>query len=450
MLGQALCRFITVARSKLSGAMTSGSTVSISDQADSGQTNAWETAQSQLRIAAERLALSDSLRDILAVPQRELMVQFPVRMDDGRLVVYRGYRVQHNVARGPAKGGIRYHPLVELDEVRALAMWMTWKCALAGIPYGGAKGGVQVDPRQLSVAELERLTRRYATEIAPLIGPDRDIPAPDVNTNAQTMAWIMDTYSMHAGYSIPAVVTGKPLSIGGSEGRADSTGLGVAICAEQALEKLGSSIQGARVVVQGFGNVGESAVRNYAALGARLVGVSDVSGGVYAPDGLDIEALLSHKRAGGLLESFGGAVRHLDNEELLALECDVLSPCALENALTGRNAGRVAARAVVEGANGPTTGEADAILARNGVLVAPDILCNCGGVVVSYFEWVQDREGFFWTLEEINARLRRLLVQAFDAVYKTAQEQGITLREAATMLAVSRVAEATLVRGIYP
>jgi glutamate dehydrogenase (NAD(P)+) len=264
------------------------------------------------------------------------------------------------------------------------------------------------------------------------------------------MAWMMDTFSMHAGYSIPAVVTGKPLSIGGSEGRADSTGLGVVVCAGQVLERLGRTVQGARVVVQGFGNVGESAVRNYALAGAKVIGVSDVSGGVYAPDGLDIEALLSHKQSGGLLATFAGSGQHLSNAELLALECDVLSPCAMENALTEENAGRVAARAVVEGANGPTTGPADAILARNGVLVAPDILCNSGGVVVSYFEWVQDRDGFFWTAEEINARLKRLLIKAFQAVYETAEGQGITLREAATMLAVGRVAEATLIRGIYP
>jgi glutamate dehydrogenase (NAD(P)+) len=329
-------------------------------------------------------------------------------------------------------------------------MWMTWKCALAGLPYGGAKGGVQVDPSKLSTHELERLTRRYATELTPIIGPDRDIPAPDVNTNAQVMAWMMDTYSMHAGYSIPGVVTGKPIPIGGSAGRVDSTGLGVAVCAEQALASLGRSLAGARVVIQGFGNVGESAVRSFSTMGAKIVGVSDVSGGVHAPDGLDVPALLRHKRAGGLLNTFDGPVRQVSNAELLGLECEVLSPCALENAITGENAEAVNAVTVVEGANGPTTAEADAILARKGILVAPDILCNSGGVIVSYFEWVQDRDGYFWDEEEVYARMRRLLVRAFEGVHRTAQEQGASLREAATMLAVARVAEATLVRGIYP
>jgi glutamate dehydrogenase (NAD(P)+) len=412
--------------------------------------NAWHSAQAQFDSAAERLGLNRSLRAVLRVAQRELSVRFPVKLDDGRLRMLHGYRVQHNVARGPAKGGIRYHPLVDLDEVRALAMWMTWKCALAGLPYGGAKGGVQVDPRELSQSELERLTRRYTTEIAPFIGPESDIPAPDVNTNAQTMAWMMDTYSMHRGYSVPGVVTGKPLSIGGSEGRADATGLGVVICTEQALETLDRALSGARVVVQGFGNVGESAVRSFHAAGARVIATSDVSGGVHAAEGLDVEALVAHKLRGGLLETFAGSVRHITNEELLALECDVLSPCALENALTEENAGRVSARVVVEGANGPTTPEADRILQRNGILVAPDILCNAGGVIVSYFEWVQARERLYWTPEEVAARLRRLLVRAFAEVYATAQQESITLREAATVLAVSKVAEATLVRGIYP
>jgi glutamate dehydrogenase (NAD(P)+) len=410
----------------------------------------WQTALGQFRAAADRLGLGAGMRAVLGAPQRELIVRFPVMLDSGELEVFEGYRVQHNITRGPAKGGIRYHPAVDLDEVRALAMWMTWKCALAGIPYGGAKGGVTVDPRRLSTAELERLTRRYATEIAVLIGADSDIPAPDVNTNAQTMAWIMDTLSMHRGYSIPAVVTGKPLSIGGSEGRVDATGLGVAICAEQALETLGRKLEGARVVVQGFGNVGESAARSFLQAGARVVGVSDVSGGLYAPDGLDVDALVRHKLAGGLLERYGGPAEHISNERLLSLECEVLSPCALENALTVGNADDVRALVVVEGANGPTTPEADAILARRGIPVAPDILCNCGGVVVSYFEWVQARDGYFWAGEEVAARLRRLLVRAFGQVDHTAREHEMTWREAATMLAVARVAEATLVRGIYP
>jgi glutamate dehydrogenase (NAD(P)+) len=413
-------------------------------------TNAWHTALAQLERVVHRLGLNPGLQAILGSCNRELVVHFPVKMDDGGVRIFHGYRVQHNTARGPAKGGIRYHPAVDLDEVRALAMWMTWKCALTGIPYGGATGGIQVDPRQLSATELERMTRRYATEITPIIGPERDIPAPDVNTNAQTMAWIMDTYSMHAGYSVPSVVTGKPLSLGGSEGRADSTGLGVVICAEQALQRLGRELRGARVVVQGFGNVGEAAVRVFHQLGARVVATSDYTGGVYAPDGLDVEALVAHKQAGQLLESYGGPVEHISNEELLRLECEVLSPCALENTLTAENAADVRALTVVEGANGPTTNEADAIFNERGLLVAPDILCNSGGVVVSYFEWVQNRDAYFWTTEEVNARLRRLLVRAFERVHQTAQQEGISLREAATMLAVSRVAEAVYVRGIYP
>jgi glutamate dehydrogenase (NAD(P)+) len=412
--------------------------------------NPWTTAQHQFDLAAERLGLPQDLRLLLREAQREFIVRFPVRLDNGQLQMFEGYRVQHNVARGPAKGGLRYHPLVDLDEVRALAMWMTWKCALAGIPYGGAKGGVAVDPRDLSIHELERLTRRYTTEISPIIGPDRDIPAPDVNTNAQTMAWMMDTFSMHAGYSVPGVVTGKPLAIGGSEGRVDSTGLGVVVCAEQALAMLGRSIAAARVVVQGFGNVGESAVRNYAKVGARVIAVSDVSGGVYAPEGLDVDALVRHRAGGGLLATYAGPAQHISNDQLLALECEVLSPCAMENALTAANADAVRALTVVEGANGPTTADADEILQRKGILVAPDILCNCGGVVVSYFEWVQDRDGYFWTSEEIGVRLRGLLERSFVAVHQAAEREHTTMRQAATMLAVSRVAEAVLVRGIYP
>jgi glutamate dehydrogenase (NAD(P)+) len=351
----------------------------------------YETALAQLAEAARKLKLSPGLHELLARPMRELMVNFPVRMDDGRIEVFTGYRVQHNVVRGPAKGGTRYHPKVDLDEIRALAMWMTWKCALVGLPFGGAKGGVTVDPSLLSRSELERLTRRYAAEISIIIGPDRDIPAPDVNTNAQTMAWMMDTISMHAGYSIPAVVTGKPVPIGGSEGRADSTGYGVAYFVKRALEDAGRSIEGARVVVQGFGNVGESTVRSLRRFGARIVGVSDVSGGVTDPDGLDVDTLLEHKRTGKLLAELPGPVRHVTNDELLALPCDVLTPCAMEGALTGRNAPHVRAEIIVEGANGPTLGEADAVFRKRGITVLPDILCNSGGVVVSYYEWVQDR-----------------------------------------------------------
>jgi glutamate dehydrogenase (NAD(P)+) len=411
--------------------------------------SAWAVAQRQYDRAAERLNISPAVREVLRWPKREVTVHFPVQMDDGSTRVFTGYRVWHNVTRGPAKGGIRFHPATTLAEMRALAMWMTWKCACVKIPYGGAKGGVACDPKALSARELERLTRRYTTELGDLLGADSDIPAPDVNTNPQVMAWIMDTYSMHRGYSVPGVVTGKPTSIGGSEGRGEATGRGVVYALQEAARARDLDLRGARVAVQGFGNAGAAAARFSAELGAKVVAVSDSRGGAFAGDGLDLALVGRHKQETG---SVVGAprTRPVTNAELLELDCDILIPAALEGMLTAANAGRVRARIVAEAANGPTTPEADDILHRRGVLVIPDILCNAGGVTVSYFEWVQDREEFFWTLDEINARLRRVLVRAFDDVRRTAAEHAVDLRLAAYMLAVSRVAEATLTRGIYP
>jgi glutamate dehydrogenase (NAD(P)+) len=409
----------------------------------------WDAALRQFDRAAERLGLEPGLRELLRAPRRELAVRFPVRMDDGSLRVFEGYRVQHNVARGPAKGGVRYHPAVDVDEVRALAMWMTWKCALVNIPFGGAKGGVRCDPATLSAGELERLTRHYTTEISPLLGPNRDIPAPDVNTDSRVMAWMMDTYSVHRGYMVPDAVTGKPLALGGSEGRADATGLGVVFCVEAAAARLGMDVQGSRAAVQGFGNVGEAVVRHLAARGARIVGVSDVTGGVHDPAGLDVDALLAHKRGGRPLAAFGGG-RRVDNEELLELDCDVLVPAAMEGQVTEANAGRVRARVLAEAANGPTEPGAEPILAARGVLAIPDILCNAGGVTVSYFEWVQDREGAFWSAAEVEQRLRRMMNEAFEATWRQAGDDPSDLRGAALALAVARVAEATRARGVYP
>ena len=369
--------------------------------------NPYHIAQQQFDIAADILALDPGIRAVLRVPQRELTVRFPVKMDDDSIRVFTGYRIQHNITRGPAKGGIRYHPAVDIDEMRALAMWMTWKCALVNIPYGGAKGGVVVDPRPLSTNELERMTRRYASEIALLIGPERDIPAPDVGTNAQVMAWIMDTISMHRGYTVPAIVTGKPIDVFGSLGRTDATGRGVAFCTREAARHLGLRLDQARVAVQGFGNVGSVSAELIAAMGAGIVAVSDVSGGYYHPRGLDIAAMLRHVRSGRALQDYHQpGLEHIGNAELLELPCEILVPAALENQITGANAGRIKARIVVEGANGPTTPQADEILYENGVFVVPDILANAGGVTVSYFEWVQGLQEFFWSEEEITERTR--------------------------------------------
>jgi glutamate dehydrogenase (NAD(P)+) len=409
----------------------------------------WLNAQRQFDAAADVLHLDPGIRAILREPQRELSVNFPVRMDDGSVEVFRGYRVQHNVNRGPAKGGIRFHPQVTLNEVRALSMWMTWKCAVAGIPFGGAKGGVIVDPGRLSHDELERLTRRYATEISLLIGADRDIPAPDVNTTPEVMAWIMDTVSMSEGYSIPAVVTGKPLSVGGSEGRNAATGRGCAMVAHQVCARLGLDPRRLTAAVQGFGNVGSIAARLMARDGFSIRAVSDAYGGIHSEVALDIPAVVEHTRRTGSVVGFPGA-RPVTNAELLELPVDVLVPAALENQITAANAGRVQATLVLEGANGPTTPDAEEILVRRGVTVVPDIVTNAGGVIVSYFEWVQDLQSFFWSEREINERLGRILTRAFDASWEASERLGVSLRLGAYAVAVQRVADATSDRGIFP
>jgi len=409
----------------------------------------WEMALEQFHRAADYLPLKRGIREFLAYPKRELTVNFPVKMDDGSVKIFTGYRVHHSTVLGPSKGGIRYHPDVTLNEVRALAMWMTWKCAVAGLPYGGAKGGVVCDPKKLSANELENLTRRYATEISVLMGPESDIPAPDVGTNPQVMAWIMDTYSMHRGYSVPAVVTGKPISIGGSQGRFEATGRGCMIVAREGAKYLGIPLQEAKVVVQGFGNVGSVAAYLMHDAGAQVVAVSDSRGGIYNPKGINPREILEHKRKTGSVVDFPGA-DFVTNEELLELPCDILIPSALEGAITGKNAPKIKARLIVEGANGPTTPEADEILKERGVTVIPDILANSGGVIVSYFEWVQDLQSFFWTEEEINNRLERLMVQSFHHVLETAEKYKVDLRTGAMIRAISRVSDALLTRGIYP
>lgn len=406
-------------------------------------------ARQQLDEVAERIHLEPEVHEKLRHCKRTLTVAVPTSMDDGSLRVFTGYRVHHNLARGPAKGGIRYHPDVSLEEVSALAMWMTWKCALMDIPFGGAKGGVICTPKEMSLRELERMTRRLTSEMMIILGPDKDIPAPDINTNAQTMAWILDTYSMNVGHSVPSVVTGKPVSVGGSRGREEATGRGCVCTMREALAHLGVPLAGARVAVQGFGNVGRATARLAHQAGARVVAVGDEWGGVYNPQGLDIEAVVRHDREAGRVGGFPSG-EALTNAELLELECEVLVPAALGHQLTAANAGRVRARMVVEGANGPTTPAADRIFADRGILLLPDILANAGGVTVSYFEWVQGLMEYFWTEEEVNERLERLMRQAFADVLRTAQQDKVTMRMAAYMLAVSRVAEATRIRGKYP
>jgi glutamate dehydrogenase (NAD(P)+) len=413
---------------------------------------AFETAQAQLRKVAHILDLDAGMTSVLASPKRELIVHFPVRMDDGSTRVFTGYRVQHNDARGPVKGGLRYSPQVSLDEVRALAMWMTWKCAVVNLPYGGAKGGVIVDPRSLSDGELERLTRRYTTEIAIVIGPARDIPAPDLGTDARIMAWMMDTFSMHHGYSIPGVVTGKPVDIGGSQGRLEATGRGILYVTQEACRLRGVSLQGATVAVQGFGNVGGVAARLLTQAGATVVAVSDSRGGVYGDTGLDIESLYSRRRAGGFLDRADLAPGHreISNAELLELPVDILIPAALEGQITEQNAADIHASMIVEAANGPVTAGADVILAARDIYLVPDILANAGGVVVSYFEWVQDMQAFFWDETEVNQRLQRIMTKAFAEVSAVAQARDLRLREAAYVVALKRVVEATRLRGLYP
>ena len=412
--------------------------------------SAWESAQFQLAEAVRQLGLDDGFHDLLRTPRREVTVAVPLRRDNGNVEVLRGFRVQHNLTRGPAKGGVRFHPSADLDEVRALAMWMTWKCALIGVPYGGAKGGVAVDPRSLSRNELERLTRRYTSELIPVLGPEKDIPAPDVGTDAQTMAWMMDTYSIHSGYTVTGVVTGKPTSIGGSQGRGGATSRGVMYSAFCAMRELGIEPRGATVAVQGFGKVGGLAAQFLHDAGCRVVAVSDVNGGVYNAGGLDPIDLVRHMRAGADTVVGYPGTDAISNEELLELDVDVLVPAALEGVIHDGNADRVRARLVVEGANGPTTPDGDAILEDRGILVVPDILANSGGVAVSYFEWVQDMQAYFWSEEQVNERLRELMERAYAEVADLAAERKVSMRTAAQMIGVGRVAEAHRTRGLYP
>ncbi|MEA2684506.1 MAG: glutamate dehydrogenase [Chloroflexota bacterium] len=415
-----------------------------------GHTSAYAIAQAQFDRAADVLDLDDGMRKVLREVKRELTVHFPVLLDDRSIEVYTGYRVQHNLTRGPAKGGLRFHPDTSLDEVKALAMWMTWKCAVVGLPFGGAKGGVVVDPKKLSLNEQQRLVRRYATEISILVGPESDIPAPDVGTTPQHMAWFMDTISMHRGYSVPATVTGKPLSVGGSEGRPEATGRGLQFCVLDAMEHLGMSSPGSTAVVQGFGNVGGTAARLLEReAGMSVLAVSDSTSAIYNGHGLDLVEVTEWKERNGTLEGCPGCDR-ISSEDLLELDCTVLVPAALEGVIHAENASRIRARIVAEGANGPTTIEADDILADKGILVLPDILANAGGVTVSYFEWVQDLQEFFWEEAEINQRLHHIISRAFREVKRISDERKITMRTAAYVLAVDKVAQATEVRGIYP
>jgi glutamate dehydrogenase (NAD(P)+) len=411
--------------------------------------SAWEQALTQLDQAARIMNLDPNVHEVLRNPKRTLEVAIPTRMDDGSVRVFTGYRVHHNTSRGPSKGGIRYHPGVNLEEVKALAMWMTWKCAVVSIPYGGAKGGVVVDPKRLSPGELERMTRRYASEILPLIGPERDIPAPDVGTNEQVMAWIMDTYSMNMGYSVPGVVTGKPLSVGGSAGRRASTARGVMYVTVSTLKHLAMPVDEARVVVQGFGKVGAPVIQLLHDQGCMVVGVGDLGGAVYNARGLSPVGLAAHHDETGTVAGFEGG-EPITNEELFEVECDVVVPAALEGIITEKNADRIGARIIVEAANGPTTPEADEILHDRGVHVVPDILANAGGVTVSYFEWVQGLQAYFWTEDEVNARLRRIMEDSYVDVLELAEDRKVTMRQAATILGVQRVAEAHTTRGLFP
>ncbi|MCI4345628.1 MAG: Glu/Leu/Phe/Val dehydrogenase [Thermoplasmata archaeon] len=414
------------------------------------QINPFETAKRQVDIVCDLIGINGGIREMLKHPKRELSVNFPVRMDDGSYRVFSGYRVQYNMARGPTKGGIRYHPNVTLDEVRALAAWMTWKCAVVNLPYGGAKGGVICDPKHMSPGELERLTRRYASEIAPLIGPEMDIPAPDVYTDSQTMAWFMDTYSMLKGYSVPGVITGKPISLGGSEGRGEATGRGCAYVIREAAPHAKVKVKGGTVAVQGFGNAGSVVAKILNdEQGAKIVAVSDSRGGVHNPAGLDLIALEAHKAKTGSVVGFAGT-KAITNEELLELEVDILIPAALENQITPRNADRIKAKIVAEAANGPTTPDADKVLYEKGITVLPDVLANAGGVTVSYFEWAQDIQGFFWTLKEVNDRLERVMVSSYAGVHAEAQKRKVHNRTAAYVVAISRVVDAIRRRGVFP
>ena len=411
--------------------------------------NPYRIAQIQFDIAAEHLKLDQGLRQILRASKRVMEVSIPTKMDSGQVKVFTGYRVQHNIARGPAKGGLRYHPNVTLDEVRALAMWMTWKTATVNLPYGGAKGGVICDPKRMSKGELERMTRRFTSEILPIIGPGRDVPAPDVYTDSQTMAWIMDTYSVMVGEATLGVVTGKPISLGGSLGRSDATARGCLFAVEEACKLKRINLRGATVAIQGFGNAGAAAARLFAEKKARILAISDSRGGVFNSRGIDPLKAMRYKERSGTVVGMPGTSR-ISNDDLLTLKCDILIPAALENVITLNNAELIKARIVAEAANGPTTPHADEVLARKGVLLVPDILANAGGVTVSYFEWAQDLQGYFWTEGEVNLRLETVIKRAFHEVHETTRKHHTHMRTGAYILSVGRVADATLVRGLYP
>jgi glutamate dehydrogenase (NAD(P)+) len=411
--------------------------------------NPFEIARSQLRRVAQFFGIDDNLVRVLGQCKKAVEVSIPVTMDDGRVEVFTGYRVTHNVARGPSKGGIRYHPDVTVDEVKALAMWMTWKCALMGIPFGGAKGGVVCNPKALSERELQGLTRRYTSEIINEIGPEKDIPAPDVGTSPREMAWIFDTYSMNKGHSVLGVVTGKPLNVGGSLGRLEATSRGALYCIHEALRKRDLGRDGLRVVVQGFGNVGSYLAKFLYEEGAKVIALSDSAGGIHNPNGIDVPAAIAHKHETGSLGGLSGS-EPISNEDILLLECDVLAPCALEQVITADNADKIRTQIICEGANGPVTPAGDEILDEKGILVLPDVLANAGGVVVSYFEWVQGLQEYFWKEMEVNAKLNDIVTRAFNETWRIAEERGASMRTAAYGLAVQRVAEATVTRGLYP
>ena len=423
------------------------STLTTAPQVDK-ESNPWESQRARFDLAAQKLNLDDGLWRVLRYPNRELTVYIPVQMDDGHLEVFTGFRVQHSIARGPGKGGIRYAPDVTLDEVRALASWMTWKCAVVNIPFGGAKGGVICDPHKMSMGELERMTRRYTAELFEFIGPEKDVPAPDVNTNEQTMAWIMDTFSMHMRQTVTAVVTGKPINIGGSRGRREATGRGIMIVCDEAIKKLGLRPETTRVIVQGFGNVGSNSALLMAQAGYKIIGIIEVTGSLYNKNGIDVKALSEYRQKHGTLAGFPEA-EAADAAELLVTDCDILIPAATENQITSRNADRIKCKILAEGANGPTTASADEILADKGVFVIPDILCNAGGVTTSYFEWVQDRQGYFWKESVVDEPLETIMVAAFEVGGRFAEAHGVNNRIAAYMLAIDRVAYTIRQRGIY-
>ncbi|MGH9544180.1 MAG: Glu/Leu/Phe/Val family dehydrogenase [Terriglobales bacterium] len=410
--------------------------------------NPWEAQAARFDFAAQKLNLDEGLMKVLRYPTREIILHIPVMLDNGHLEVFTGFRVQHSIARGPAKGGLRYSPDVTLDEVRALASWMTWKCAVVNIPFGGAKGGVICDPHKMSQGELERMTRRYTAELIEFIGPEKDVPAPDINTNEQTMAWMMDTYSMHMRQTVTAVVTGKPINIGGSRGRREATGRGIMIVCDEAVRKLGLSRESTRVIVQGFGNVGSNAARLMAEAGYRVIGIVELDGGLVNRDGIDVDALWEFHQRNGTIHGFPGADAE-DPAELLVSDCEILIPAATENQITSRNADRLKCRILAEGANGPTTATADDILADKRVFVIPDILCNAGGVTTSYFEWVQDRQGYFWKESVVNEQLEHIMKASFGDVVRFSETHGVNNRIAAYMLAIDRVAYTIRQRGIY-